>query len=444
MTHEPARGPVMEPLNISGKVNETVHLPRVVRVQPHTQQSHRHFHQIGSHVVVRGLCAVPWMNCTGRSSSLILSALRYAATIKPTVDSNSTLPTIRISTTTEANQHQRFSVSPIGGAGEPSNFSVCREKVLHLAHFVVGHFSLNLMHTMMRVISIQRGVMELQDYIRSECGSFSTRPKVAVLITPRKLANLNGELVGSLGFYKDLLPLVQHSTVEFWPTSGLCGTVPISCKSTVSLSHSFVRFYEPLELAPFTKESVSAIRAGAVRTWLTVQHSRPNKDRCRVVVINRQRTRRVRNVDDIVEAHNDLMNSTTVGASTVATLRPVEVAWKVVELEPLSPADQARVFSAADVLIAVHGAALTWSLMMDSRSSLLEMLPPAWTFLRKDISMFRIFTQVANVQEHFLFPLRLRSGSPVTDAFSRNFSIHPKDLRKIASWVSSRCEKIIR
>jgi hypothetical protein len=398
----------------------------------------QHYQTVGSHVIVRNLCVIPLANCSNDGSVHTISELRFSPAQSTAFHStNITLPNIKISVVGEAGQRQRFFFPGIGDNG--TDWSLCEESTIHVAHFIIGHYHLNLMHTMMRVLSIQRAVLEIQNHLHALC--LKRSPRVAVLIIPRKTSDIPIS-AAKLGFYNDLLPILGNSEVVFWPSRDVCDVQQVQCRSSVSLSHTFVRFYESINLAPFTRASVLLLRERGLRSWVDAnkktQHRYSNS--CRVVVVNRQRSRRIRNVDEL--------KSVFFAMKTVEprneTLSP-NVVWSVEELEGRSIAKQVSVFGTADIVIAAHGAALTWSLMMGSRSALLELLPPAWSFLRKDLSMFRVFTDAAGIrdQDHLLLPLRARSGAIIYDAFSRNFSIHDKDLRKIASWVSLRCASLI-
>ena len=67
-----------------------------------------------------------------------------------------------------------------------------------------------------------------------------------------------------------------------------------------------------------------------------------------------------------------------------------------------SLAEQAAVFFGADVVIAVHGAAVAWSVAMRDGGTLIEVIPPWWggPIVPVDTSMYGAITYSNNIHHH--------------------------------------------
>lgn len=358
-------------------------------------------------------CFAKVLNCS--TKVLLLHALRYSAT-----GDNASNWVVKLRS--ETNQLVRFSVSPRASSNlERTSAGVCRHPV-HVAHLLSAHYHTNLMHTLFRVASVQRAVEAVKEFLLRHCGS--VRPHVSALVVPRYVQG------HSLGFYTDLLPLLNVTT-RIWPQQGeeLCvretSRTPsiVDCRSNVLFQFDHIPFYGSRDAS--AAEAFAILRDGMVHRWLL--RDSQNESMFSVRIVNRQKSRRMRNADVMAAGIREALSNWTAAHSVA-----VNVSVGVVFLENLTPQEQAQIFFTSDAIVAVHGAALAWLLAAKRGAYVVELFPPGWSFLRRDASMFQPLSAVAEVADHILYPLK--DHREHVDPFSRNFSLSKRDIKKIVDW----------
>lgn len=363
---------------------------------------------------------------------------------------------LRIKTTSEIAQRIRFAVPCAEIDQLPlMPLDVCEAEEVNVVHFITGRVHHNLMHSLYRVASIQFVVTNVVKRFSESCGRV---PRVHVRIIPRTMHDRDW---GAYSFFIPLLTLptargrrsqelVTSLTVATWPEESKLMFQPcrgnitsrrISAPSTtgeswhclarVVVAREYIQFYDSLDQDKST--AFLQLRRQAVVAW-NLKPFEPPAQEFNVVIINRLKSRRIRNIEALsMRIAESVQNISLRLKGLVPTVH-------IVELEGLTAHHQAKSFVRANLIIAVHGAALAWSFLMSRDSTLLEIVPSGWGFLRRDTSMFAPLSKLSHVEEHKLFKLSKRQSTTV-DAFSANFSIRDRDLQKIVSFVVAKIQK---
>lgn len=284
--------------------------------------------------------------------------------------------------------------------------------VVHLVHYIREYFHYNVMHSVFRVMAMFHQVWLLRHQL-DQSSSKAVDIRFVLITSASKEAGLKG----GIGFYEELLvalsPVTDETDDFIAPPIALVWQTPCDDKAIgQQSSESDWRSHREKENVlfasaptcgapvfencvvgnqgiPFSKakasdEQKASAALFALRFRERWSHPKTRKDSessnaaigtqkrdpIIITLVNRRRSRSITNLDQ-------LRLSFLLNASTFSPNR--SVVCNIVFLEDISTLEQqAHVFSQSDALVAVHGAALAFAMVMPPTAVIIEVLPPDW------------------------------------------------------------------
>ena len=311
----------------------------------------------------------------------------------------------------------------------------------HIFHHMQALYHTNLMHSLFRVMAILHHVRKVVDDVRLDTNSVPNRCPRLVTANARLVLVTNGNIIPDtpeatistsavealIGFYYPFIMLLINNGTILSPVIIIAQSKSEACFRQPDISRHFLLVAGKCEDDLVFESSVAgylgipflgaessqraSIREFSVLIRNSLPYSTASVDHQRIVIvtlINRARSRRILNIDLLANAIRSISRN---------------ISGRVVYLDspPLNSSanniliDQAEFVARSSVLVAVHGAALAWSIALPPSAHVVELFPPGWDehvgLSSRRKSLFSSLSEAAGVSSHNIIALESRDAS---------------------------------